>query len=250
MNSLSPLLETNPAIYGSLRQQLKLFGGPSTTEISDDKKKEFNDKLLKMIVVDFQLLFFVESKGFKDFAKSLNALYTIPRRKYLTETLLKDKFVKVNYVSVTTDIWTSDSNIAHVSLACHFSYKDKLISQVLSTDEISGAHAATEKLKAAQVQMGFLVLKIKQDLATRWNSTLFMFERLLEIKDALFVTVSSLPQAPPSLNATEWSIVWDCVPVLKPIEIMTENGSAGRDWSEEYLRRNPQIRLRKPESTA
>lgn len=304
------------------KKQLKLFGGSSTTELSDDKKKEIDEKLLKMIVQDFQPLSFVENKGFKDFSKSLNALYSVPSRKYLTDTLLKDKFVKVksnikemlcevNYVSVTTDIWTSDSNIAYVSLTCHFSYKDKLNSQVLSTDEISGAHTgenigntltkilnewgimgkvvtvvsdngsniknainehlkkhnhpcvahtlnlcvndsikenetfslickktrslvsyfkhsvqATEKLKTTQIQMGFPVLKIKQDVSTRWNSTLFMLERLLEIKDALSVILSSLPKAPASLNATEWSIVWDCVPVLKPIEIITSVLSA------------------------
>lgn len=133
------------------KKQLKLFGGPSNTELSDVNKKEIDDKLLKMIVLDFQPLSFVENKGFKDFAKSLNALYTIPSRKYVTNTLLKEKYhhvkskikemlCEVKYVSVTTDIWTSDSNIAYVSLTCHFSYEDKLVSQVLSTDEISGTH--------------------------------------------------------------------------------------------------------------
>ncbi|XP_050305078.1 E3 SUMO-protein ligase ZBED1-like [Anthonomus grandis grandis] len=284
-----------------VREKKRAFG-----ENSEPSQPQPKEKLLKMMVLDFQPLSFVENKGIKDFANSINALYKIP-----IKSNIKAMLCEVNYVSVTTDIWTSDSNIAYVSLTCHFSYKDKLNSQVLSTDEISGSHTgenightlkkilnewgiidkvvtivsdngsniknavnvhlkkhnhpcvahtlnlcvtdsikenedfslicsksrtlvsyfkhsvlATEKLKTTQVQMGFPVLKIKQDVATRWNSTLFMLERLLEIKDALSVTLSSLPQAPLSLNAMEWSIVWDCVPVLKPIEIMTSVLSA------------------------
>lgn len=80
---------------------------------------------------------------------------------------------------------------------------------------------ATEKLVNIQEQMGFPALKVKQYVPTRCNSTLIMLERLLEIKDSLSVTWSSLPKAPPSLKATESSIILDRVSVLKLVKILT-----------------------------
>lgn len=303
------------------KKQLKLFGC-SSTEISPHQKEEMDNSLLEMIVLDFQPFSFIENAGFKNFVRKLNPLYQIPSRKYLTNVLLNNKYIEVSlkskktlseveYVSVTTDIWTSDSNKSYISVTCHFVNKNLLISQVLSTDEIVGPHTAenignilnkvfgdweindkvvtvvsdngsnikcaineflkkhhhpcvahtlnlcvndslkanealmtilkkcrnlvthfkhsvlaTEKLKNVQEQMGFPVLKVKQDVPTRWNSTLIMLERLLEIKNSLSVTLSNLPKAPPSLDASEWAIVWDCVPLLKPIEILTSVLSA------------------------
>lgn len=80
---------------------------------------------------------------------------------------------------------------------------------------------ACRKLKELQEQMGLPVLKIKQDVTTRWNSTLVMIERLLKIKDPLTVTLVHLPKAPASLEAEEWDILSDCVSILKPFELMT-----------------------------
>lgn len=80
---------------------------------------------------------------------------------------------------------------------------------------------AFDKLKAIQEQMGFPLLKVKQDVATRWNSCLLMIERLLQLKDALSIAVTSIPNLSLFLDAQEWNILNDCVPVLKPIEFLT-----------------------------
>lgn len=64
-------------------------------------------------------------------------------------------------------------------------------------------------------------LKIKQDVQTRRNSTLTMLERLILIKSSLAVTLAELPKAPESLDAAEWEIISDTIPLLKPIEDMT-----------------------------
>lgn len=63
-------------------------------------------------------------------------------------------------------------------------------------------------------------LKIKQDVQTRWNSTLIMVERLVLIKSSLAATLAELPTAPRSLDATEWEIIGDVIPLLKPLETM------------------------------
>lgn len=51
------------------------------------------------------------------------------------------------------------------------------------------------------------MLKVKQDVATRWNSCFIMIERLLAIKDALCLAKSELPKAPDFLDPEEWKIL-------------------------------------------
>lgn len=46
------------------------------------------------------------------------------------------------------------------------------------------------KLKQTQTQMGQPLLKLIQDVATRWNSTYDMFQRCIDIKDPLISTIA------------------------------------------------------------
>jgi hypothetical protein len=80
---------------------------------------------------------------------------------------------------------------------------------------------AAEKLSTMQQQMNVVPLKVKQDVATRWNSTYIMLQRLSEIKAPITAVMSSLEKAPQMLNAEEWLIIEDCIPVLKPLNLMT-----------------------------
>jgi hypothetical protein len=80
---------------------------------------------------------------------------------------------------------------------------------------------ATEKLKDFQLQMNLPPLKVKQYVATRWNSSFIMMERLVNIKAPLSATMSTLPRASNYLNASEREIVLDCTHILKPFQIMT-----------------------------
>lgn len=49
---------------------------------------------------------------------------------------------------------------------------------------------ASERLRATQLQMGLEPLKIKQDVTTRWNSTFYMLQRVLDRKDAIISTLA------------------------------------------------------------
>jgi len=51
--------------------------------------------------------------------------------------------------------------------------------------------------------MNLPLLKVKQDVSTRWNSSLTMIERLLTIKIPLTASMSSLPRAPNCLKPFE-----------------------------------------------
>lgn len=104
--------------------------------------------------------------------------------------------------------------------------KNTDILQVLKTCRAIVGHFkhssfATEKLQEFQKQMGLPELKVKQNVNTRWNSSLIMIERLIKIKDPLSAAISSLRLAPNGLIAIKWDIIADCVKILKPFESMT-----------------------------
>jgi len=69
--------------------------------------------------------------------------------------------------------------------------------------------------------MGLTVLKLKQDVSTRWNSTLTMLERLLEVKDPLTVVSLSIKQCPTMPTNDQWTVIEDMVMLLKPFETLT-----------------------------
>jgi len=76
--------------------------------------------------------------------------------------------------------------------------------------------------------MGLPQLKVKQDVSTRWNSSLTMMKRLLEIKAPLSAALTSLPRAPNGLTVVEWKLIEDCIPLLNPYESMTTALSSQR----------------------
>ncbi|CAI6372788.1 unnamed protein product [Macrosiphum euphorbiae] len=64
-----------------------------------------------------------------------------------------------------------------------------------------------------QKQLGITqILKVKQDVRTRWNSTLFMLERLVKLKEPLTIAIISLIEAPVNLDHDEWKVVEDIIP--------------------------------------
>ncbi|XP_049821706.1 E3 SUMO-protein ligase ZBED1-like [Aethina tumida] len=288
-------------------KQLRLMGSfKSSKELSESDIKDLNLAVIKMIVWDYQPLTIVE-----------DPLYTFPSRKNLTTKLIPDlyeseveklqlKLSCVNYVGVTTDLWTSDSNKHYITVTTHIIVNAELHSIALQTSEVhdnqtgpkiaselreifakwnidrkiitvvsdNGANVksaindnlrkhhhpcvahtlnlsvkdgltqneelctildkcrrivghfkhraqAVEKLTRMQLQMGLHVLKIKQDVATRWSSTYIMIKRLVEIKAPLTAVLSSLPKASQMLSAEEWLAIEDCVPLLKPFDLMT-----------------------------
>lgn len=43
-------------------------------------------------------------------------------------------------MSITTDMWTSDSTKSYITITCHFIYNDNLYSTVLNTKEVRESH--------------------------------------------------------------------------------------------------------------
>jgi DNA-binding transcriptional regulator GbsR (MarR family) len=84
------------------------------------------------------------------------------------------------------------------------------------------------KLKIMQEQMNIPVLKPKQDVCTRWNSTFEMLSRILEIKDAVVATLAIIDkEGINSLVPNKWNIVRVAKEILSifndvPIEVSAE----------------------------
>ncbi|XP_045104974.1 E3 SUMO-protein ligase ZBED1-like [Portunus trituberculatus] len=117
-----------------------------------NKKKELDHLLLRMIVKDMQPLTIVENEGFTDYSHGLNPRYELPSRRELTRTLLpllyKNESEKVkkelstsNYISLTTDIWTSRQTMGYITVTAHFiSPEWTLRSVVLATARMTNSH--------------------------------------------------------------------------------------------------------------
>ncbi|XP_071051059.1 E3 SUMO-protein ligase ZBED1-like [Onthophagus taurus] len=80
---------------------------------------------------------------------------------------------------------------------------------------------ASGELAKMQDQMKLPLLKVKQDVSTRWNSCLAMMQRLEELKVPLSAAMSNLPGSPSLLSSEDWALIKDCICILKPIEAMT-----------------------------
>lgn len=85
---------------------------------------------------------------------------------------------------------------------------------------------ASSKLKAKQKQMGTSEHKLLQDVSTRWNSTYYMVERLIEQRWPVTATLSdpSVTQRGKhylDLKPDQWSILEELSSALKPFECCT-----------------------------
>ena len=90
------------------------------------------------------------------------------------------------------------------------------------------AHKQKKKLTTTQKQLNLPVLKLKQDVPTRWNSTYDMFQRIMQVKDAVITTIALLR---PDLNIKQedWEVIEEVLPVLKPFYEVTVEISAERN---------------------
>ncbi|XP_039279367.1 E3 SUMO-protein ligase ZBED1-like [Nilaparvata lugens] len=81
---------------------------------------------------------------------------------------------------------------------------------------------ASDKLRETQTSLSKKILKLINDTPTRWNSTLFMIRRILEVGDSLVLAMSSLKNSPPQLSAEDNALLKDMVEALSPFEEATE----------------------------
>ncbi|CAB3232682.1 unnamed protein product [Arctia plantaginis] len=79
-----------------------------------------------------------------------------------------------------------------------------------------------------QQQMNLPVLKLKQDVKTRWNSTFDMLQRIVQVKAAVIATVA-LQRSDLSIKEQDWEIIEGVLPLLKPFYEITVEISAEKN---------------------
>lgn len=107
-------------------------------------------------------------------------------------------------------------------------FKELIIKAKSIVTYFKTSNLATDKLREVQTEMKFLLLTVKQDVSTRWTSTvIIMLNRLLEIRTPLCIAKSHLPKSPDTLDATECQISSECVGlgVLEHMETITRLSS-------------------------
>lgn len=131
-----------------------------------------------------------------------------------------------------------DANTAHCSCAAHtlqlvindVIFTDPDIDQLLRSCRKLVGHFkkstnATSQLKAIQLSLGLPNLSLLQDVTTRWNSTFFMLERYLSMKQAIILFCSDNEECIPLL-ACQWNLAEKIVSILRPFEQITRNLSS------------------------
>jgi len=87
---------------------------------------------------------------------------------------------------------------------------------------------AAAKLEELQEQMrpNQQPLKLKNDVVTRWNSTLHMCERICEVQEPLNATIAVLMNPVECLTTEEWQALREITVILKPFDAVTMEVSA------------------------
>ncbi len=111
---------------------------------------------------DIQPMSNVEDKGFKALLHGMDRRYVLPSRTTLRDTLLpslfdetmggiKAQLEKTDFVSLTTDMWTSISTTACMAITAHFwDDDDGLCAKIIDCARFEGSHAGegiAEKLR-------------------------------------------------------------------------------------------------------
>ncbi|XP_065684334.1 zinc finger BED domain-containing protein 4-like [Hydra vulgaris] len=85
---------------------------------------------------------------------------------------------------------------------------------------------AQEKLKSIRQELKLPEHQLTQDVSTRWNSTYYLLERLLEQKRAVSLYITDHDSLN-NLTPAQWVLMEQCIKLLKPFEEITKITSSG-----------------------
>lgn len=124
-----------------------------TFEEGGAKNGQITNGILYMIAKDNLPFNTVEKEGFQYFMKTTVPLYKVPGRKKITtlieekyellSNVMKIKLSAVEYLCLTTDVWTDTLNTrSYLGMAAHFVLNEKLTSIVIGVTELSERHTS------------------------------------------------------------------------------------------------------------
>ncbi|XP_066585487.1 zinc finger BED domain-containing protein 4-like [Prorops nasuta] len=208
-----------------------------------------------MIALDNQPFNIVNNIGFKRLLQGSLPLYEIPSDKFFREKIVPDIYNRckeklsfelsneIEPAKLHLVIADNAANMKKGFLLCNWAYEpcfihsiqlviqDALKSQRTITDIIAKSkrifghfghsQLASEKLKCIQEQLQLPVKKLIQDVDTRWNSTYYLLERLLEQKQAINLYIIDKPDIS-DLTYHQWELINNILNLLKPFEEITK----------------------------
>lgn len=168
------------------------------------------------------------SQNLCDFMKSVMAEWQISHK---VAAIISDNAANI-LSAVRLGEWRSIACFAH-SLNLVVQQATTEITDVITQVKniVEYFHRSTQgqkKLTATQQQMNLPVLKLKQDVKTRWNSTFDMLQRIVQVKDAVIATVA-LQRSDLSIKEQDWEIIEGVLPLLKPFYEITVEISAEKN---------------------
>lgn len=84
---------------------------------------------------------------------------------------------------------------------------------------------AADKLTKYLVDHGLPPKRLKQECPTRWNSTYYMLERLVELEEPIRATMAVVNKDLPIISLEEWRAFKELCQVLRPFEEITRSVS-------------------------
>ncbi|KAK0153107.1 Zinc finger BED domain-containing protein 4 [Merluccius polli] len=87
---------------------------------------------------------------------------------------------------------------------------------------VKHSQVATTCLEELMVGLKITKSRLQQDVATRWNSTLYMLQSLVKQKQAI-AAYGVEYKLPATLNADQWTLVENILTILDPCEQLTRN---------------------------
>ena len=84
---------------------------------------------------------------------------------------------------------------------------------------------AYTQLEDVQIELGMKIKRFQQDVQTRWNSTYYMMQSLLEQRRALAMYATDY-DLPATLTLSQWGVMENMLSILAPFEEMTRDISS------------------------
>ncbi|XP_053571558.1 uncharacterized protein LOC128661312 [Bombina bombina] len=126
-----------------------------------------------------------------------------------------------------------DAGLPSISCVAHtlqLAVSEGLLSQCSISDAVGvgrrivghfkHSNLAYSRLQDIQIQLGQPIKRLQQDVQTRWNSTFYMLQSLIEQKQALGVYVSE-HELPATITANQWNLMEKMLNILGPFEELT-----------------------------
>ena len=124
-------------------------------QIHDPKRVRLIKRLVYLICKDLRPLYIVENEGFRYFVLGLDSQFVLPSRKSLREkwipeiyndvkNFIKREFNDVLFISITTDMWSSPTNVSFSTITAHyFCLKEKKMqTKILKCSVFEARHFA------------------------------------------------------------------------------------------------------------